>query len=234
MVNGALAVVTVLQLFRAGDAAFLGRADETRAREALATYRALFRRAPHDTDAAWRVAMGCYFVGLRLTADAAAKKELFAEGREAGLFAARAAPDCVPCHFWAAINMALYGETVGALKMLFSLGEIREHLVTVLRLDPAYAHAGAARLLGLIEQKLPGLLGGSRARARDYFLEAIRTAPDEPLNFLFMAELLGENRETREEAARWIRQGLEIRGLAPDRLESIEAQVALRGLLPKF
>src|SRR5262245_29534769 len=95
--------------FAAGDAAFTKRADPTQARAALAAYREAYTRAP-DAEAGWRLAMGCYFVGLRFIKDDDGRKTIFAEGRDAGLEAARQAPECAACHFWAAINMALYGQ----------------------------------------------------------------------------------------------------------------------------
>ena len=112
-----------------------------------------------------------------MTKDSKEKARIFAQGRDAGLAAVALKPDCAECHFWASINMALYGDTVGVFKMLFSLQEIEEHLKQTLKLKPAYVNGGAYRLLGLIEQKLPGILGGSNSRARDYFEKAISIAP---------------------------------------------------------
>ena len=74
--------------------------------------------------------------------------------------------------------------------MLFTLGEIRSLLERSYALDPGFAYAGAPRLLGLIDHKLPRLLGGDPDRARRYFEEAIALDPDGPLNYQLYARLL--------------------------------------------
>ncbi|MCM2324224.1 MAG: TRAP transporter TatT component family protein [Oligoflexia bacterium] len=210
------------------DRAFQQRGVKEKAREAHERYRALHYRSPSDPELAWRFAMASYFVGLRLTQSDDDKERLFAEGRDAGKAGIAAAADCTPCHFWTAINMALYGQTVGPVKMLFSLKEIRAHLQETVRLDPAYASAGAQRLLGLIEQKLPGILGGDNARAKAHLEQAIAVSPDEPLNYLFLARLLHDELDEREGALAIARKGMGIAVTDPSRIESIEARATLQ------
>src|SRR6185295_3326687 len=140
-------------------------------------YREIWADSGHSSvEAGWKLAMTCYFTGLRLTHDDAAKEKIFREGVEAATAAAKLAPGCAACEFWAAIDTALLGETVGVFKMLSALGRVKERLHHVIELDPAYAYGGAFRLLGLIDQKLPGFLGGDNERARGYFEKAIRVA----------------------------------------------------------
>jgi hypothetical protein len=213
--------------FAAGDAAFLKRADFAQARTALTVYREAYARTP-DSEAGWRLAMGCYFYGLRFVKEDDEKKIIFREGRDAGLAAAKETPNCAACHFWAAINMALYGQTVGVFKMFFSLGDIRDHLKESVRIDPTYANAGAYRLLGLIEQKLPGILGGSDDRARDYFEKAISTSPGEPLNYLFLSNLYKDAFDDQAKALSAAKRGLGVPPPSADRIESLEALVTLR------
>ena len=186
-----------------------------------------------DPETGWRLGMACYFVGLRLTHDSDAKEKLFAEGRDAALSAAEHAPDCAACHFWAAINMALYGQEVGVFKMLFSLKDVEAHLKRSIEIDPTYASAGGYRLLGAIREKLPGILGGSNREARNYYLQAIERAPDEPLNYLFLAQLLREHFDNPEGAIAAARQGIAIREIPTERLESIEARADLEAWLQK-
>jgi tetratricopeptide (TPR) repeat protein len=219
-------------LLIAGDEAFQHRSDEVQARAALDLYRKrVAETEKKESDSLWRVSMGCYFVGLRFVHDKDEQIKIFAEGRDAGLLSAELDHQCASCRFWAAINMALYGQTVGVVKMLFSLKQIRELLKESKALDPSYAHAGAQRLLGLIYQKVPGILGGSNSRAKDYFEEAISTAPDEPLNYLFLARLYREDLGDKPAALQAIQKGLDTQKIAvatPDRLESIEALADLK------
>jgi hypothetical protein len=44
-------------------------------------------------------------------------------------------------------------------------------------------------MLGIISNKLPGLLGGSDDKAISYFKSAMSAAPDEPLNPMFLGKL---------------------------------------------
>ena len=130
--------------------------------------------------------------------------------------------------------MALYDKTIGILKMLFTLGEIKDHLRESSRVDPKYAYSGAYRLLGLIDQKLPGILGGDDDRAKDYFEKAIATSPDEPLNYEFLARLLRDAFHDREKALAVAKKGLALPMPAEDRLEGREALVSLRKLVDEL
>jgi hypothetical protein len=132
-----------IALLNDGDRAYEQRVDEAQARHALETYRKLHEENPDDVEASWRLSMACYFVGLRLTQDNGKKATLFAEGRDAGRAAIEKKTGCAPCYFWSAINMALYGQSVGVLKMLFTLGTVRDYLRKSIELDPTYASAGA-------------------------------------------------------------------------------------------
>lgn len=214
--------------FKTGDIAFRERRDPARARSALEFYRLEYKKTPKDPEAAWRLAMACYFVGIRVLDSKHEKKKIYAEGRDAGLTGTQANDKCAACHFWTAINMALYGETVGVLKMLFSLSQVEDHLRKSTALDPGYAFGGAYRLLGLIEQKLPGILGGNNDEAKAFFDQAIENGPEEPLNYLFMARLLEEEFDDRKKALEYARKGLNVPPPTPDRIEAVDAMSDLR------
>lgn len=230
--------------FDQADALYKQRHIEAKAREALERYRAEYKKTPNDAEAGWRVAMACYFVGIRLTKDKEEQQKLWAEGRDAGKASVKAtetdpnpsppAPkstQCSPCHFWTAINMALYGQSVGVFKMFFSLAAIREHLDKSIAIDPAYAYGGAYRLQGLIEQKLPGILGGDNDEAKAFFEKAIQAAPDEPLNYLFLARLLHEEFDDAEKALEVAKRGLATPEPSAERLEAIDARKELQALI---
>lgn len=171
------------------DKLFLLRSDFSKAAEALEIYKSSYKAHPADAQIAWRVSMACYFYGFEIAKTQEEKKKYFEEGREAGLASISINPDSAPACFWTAVNMALYGQTAGVFKMLFTLGTVRGYLQKSLKHDPVYAYGGAYRILGKIEQELPGILGGSNEQARQYYLKAIKAVPDEPLNYLFLSEL---------------------------------------------
>ncbi len=209
--------------FQLADELFSKRHIPENALKAYDMYKKIAEQEPTSVEALWRVSLVCYFVGLRVEKDEGKKEIIFNEGRDFGLAAVKLDPECAPCYFWAAINMALFGETKGVFKTLFTLGTVEDHLKKSLKIDPTYAYAGAYRLLGLIEWKLPGILGGSDDEARVYFEKAIEIAPDEPLNFLFYARLLHEEFDDAKRAVDLAKRGVGVPKPTPERMESLEA-----------
>ncbi len=182
-----------------GDRAFALRRDAAKAQEAFKCYREAIEADPEDVEAAWRFAMACQFVGYRLVKDTDEKLKIFGEGRDIASAAAKAKPDCGPCHFWGGINRALFGETSGIFRAIATLGIVKRDLERAAELDPTYAYAGPDRILGLIDQKVPGILGGSDTEAAVHFEKAIALSPTNPLNYLFLARL--EKNENENDVA---------------------------------
>ncbi|MCZ7651210.1 MAG: TRAP transporter TatT component family protein [Thermoanaerobaculia bacterium] len=125
-----------------GDAAWAGRAAGHRGGRAapepiaaaVAACEEALRHDPQSLEAHWKLMRALWFQGDYATADAAARRDLFARGRELGerakqLLAARAGagkelaklppaerarrlaaePDAAPVHFWAAVHWGLWG-----------------------------------------------------------------------------------------------------------------------------
>lgn len=214
-----------------GDLFFKERQSAAQLRKAREVYKALLEIRPEDPELQWRYAMGCYGVGVRATSDSKEKVALFEEGARVGLKAVEKNPKCVPCLFWTAINRVLYANEVGAVKLLFALNEVQGWARRVIELEPGYAQGGAHRLLGQIEQGVPGILGGSNRRAREHYEAAVRVAPDEPMNYMALARLLYEELDEKEAALGIARKGITVPPLARDRVEGNEAREELRALL---
>ena len=210
-------------LLNKGDSAYKLRKDLTQAEEAFSNYQEALKQEGDSVKALWRASMACHYLGMK-SQDEDKKKTLFVRGIEYGEKSLSFDSQCAPCHFWTGINKALYGESVGVLKMLSSLSKIEEHLKKTVEIDPSYAEAGAWRVLGIINQKVPSIFGGSRTEAIKDFRNAINTVPREPMNYLFLARLLMEERETKEEALKVTR--LAIRQPVPthEYVESLEAR----------
>jgi hypothetical protein len=221
-----------------GDEAFKLRKDPIQAQKALDIYRTRVSETAHkEASSLSRLSMACYFVGLRNTKNEDDQIKIFREGRDAGLEASELDHSCADCRFWAAINMALYGQRVGVFKMLFSLSQIQDLLKQSVALNPTYAYSGAQRLLGSIYQKIPGIIGGDNSRAQTYFEHAIQSSPDEPLNYLFLAQLMQDEFKDPKAALAVAQKGLLVQektNLADDRLESIEALDQLKALEKKL
>ena len=211
------------------DNCFRKRGNEIQARSALERYRGIFAKIP-SWPVAWRLAMAAQFVGNRIEKDSGIKKILFEEGKTAGEYCVKSAPKEAACHFWKAINMILYGQTAGPFKMFFTLPTVREHLQFVADKEPNFAYGGAFRLLGLIHQKLPGILGGSNSVAENYFEQAIAAAPEEPMNYLFLSKLLDEEKK-HGRAITVAKLGASLHNPTKDRFESREAHDELVALI---
>lgn len=205
--------------FAEADQAYLERADSARAVFANERYEALYRADPEDWQAAWRLAMTCYFLGNRVATDKSEKEAFFVRGRDVALEATKLKPDCAPCHLLVGVNMALYAESVGVVKMIFTLRPIRRHLRRSLELDPAFSEGAAARTLGTIDQAVPFFLGGSSRRAQEYYQRALDIDPAEPLNYLFYA-YFRESRQELRAALDLTKRGLEQPRPGLERLES--------------
>jgi tetratricopeptide (TPR) repeat protein len=215
----------------AGDRAYRERRDKAQAEAALRHYRIAYTRRPNDAQAAWRVGMAAYFMGQRHSPTPALEQRYYAEGRDAARRGSELDPKCAECFFWTGINMALYGQSVGVLKMLFTVGAVRRNLERSVALDPTYAFGGGHRVLGAIDRKLPGLLGGSKKRARAHFEVAIAASPDEPLNYLFLAQLLAEDLKDRAGAIAILQRALKVPPLAAERVEAIDCLDDVRDYL---
>lgn len=226
--------VVPLKRFHEADQAFAKRLDPGEAKKALDLYRKAAHSNPKDVEAAWRQSMACYFMGIRHTSEEDAKKTLHQEGIDAGQKAIALDKNCAPCHFWTAINIALFGEAKGVFSTLFRLDEVQEHAQKSAALNPSYAWAGAYRLLGVVDQKVPSLLGGDDERSKKYFEKALKLAPNEPLNYLFMAQLLEEEFDEPRQALEYAEKGLKLPLPSSDRVESREAMEDLEKLVKRL
>ncbi|MDE0885193.1 MAG: hypothetical protein OSB70_06635 [Myxococcota bacterium] len=215
--------------FVEADQAYMERAEPGRIEFANQRYEELYRSNPEDWEAAWRVAMSCYFLGSRVAKEKSEKEAFFARGRDVALQGIELNPSCAPCQLLAGVNMALYAESVGLVKMLFSLGGMRKHLRLSLELDPTFAEGAAARSLATIDQVVPFFLGGSKKRARENYQLALEIDPAEPLNYLYYARFLEKRRELKAALA-LTRRGLAQPQPGPERVESRGAFEELQSL----
>lgn len=205
------------------------RNEESEARAALALSRELYASAPKNPQVAWRYGMACYIIAFKFSPGddkKDAREELYEEGLRITNETLEADPNCGPCHFWAGVNIALRGDSIGPFKMLGSIGDIREHAEKAAALDPTHAGAGPYRLLGQLEQALPGILGGSDKQALKYFEKAVATVPNDPINYPYLVKML-EKRDEHEEAMRIAKIGLALPKPAPDQYESQSSVVEL-------
>ena len=127
--------------------------------------------------------------------------------------------------------MAYYGDTVGVVKMLYTLNSIYSHLEESIRINPSYAYGGAYRTLGKIYELLPGVFGGSNSKARAFYEKAIECAPDEPINYYFLACLTLSAYRDKSAAMQIARKGLSFGTPEYFRFESFQARMLLMQFL---
>src|SRR6185295_12625992 len=143
---------------------------------------------PRDFASAWKLARARYWLGGHLP-----EKEQKAT-LEAGIDAARAAvavePNRPEGHFWIAANMGALAESFGLRQGLKYRGTIRDELLVVLKLDPAFQQGSADRALGRWYFKVPGLFGGSKKQSEEHLRKALTYAPNSTVSHFFLAETL--------------------------------------------
>jgi hypothetical protein len=112
------------------------------------------------------------------------------------------APDRPEGHFWIAANMGALAESFGLRQGLKYRGDIRDELLTVVRLDPAFQQGSADRALGRWYFKVPGLFGGSARKSEEHLRKSLTYNPDSTSSHYFLAETLldaGRKEEGRAE-----------------------------------
>jgi hypothetical protein len=182
------------------DALYARREDLASARQAERIWGDRLRTAPRDFEAAWKLARVRYWLGGH--APQAERKAILEAGIEAGRAAAAAQPSRPEGHFWIAANMGALAESFGLRQGLKYRGDIRDALLVVLKLDPAFQAGSADRALGRWYFKVPGLFGGSRKKSEEHLRRSLQYDPDSTASLYFLAEtLVALDREPEARAA---------------------------------
>ena len=155
----------------------------------------------NNYEIAWRLGRAFFFLGQEEPA-VEIKRELHAQGVDAGKRAVRAEPARVEAHFWLGVNLALLAQVESPLKAIAHALQAKRALQQAVMIDPSYHAAGPLRALARLRHKLPRLLGGGSAQARENYERAIELAPNNTVTRIYFAELLseiGDNNRARAE-----------------------------------
>jgi tetratricopeptide (TPR) repeat protein len=100
-------------------------------------------------------------------------------------------PDGVAGHYWKALNLSGLAD-VNRLRGFKLLAQIMDELKRSLALDETYDQAGAHRVLGRIYFEAPGwpVSVGDKEKSLEQLTAAVRLAPDNSTNHLYLAETL--------------------------------------------
>ena len=187
------------------DVLYAAREDLGKARDAAAIWASRLQANARDFEAAWKLSRARYWLGGR--APQAEQKGLLEAGIAAGRAAAALEPNRPEGHFWIAANMGALAESFGMRQGLKYRGDIKDELLLVLKIDPAFQHGSADRALGRWYFKVPGLFGGSNKKAEEHLRKSLTYNPDSSSSHFFLAETLidmGRKADARTELQRVI------------------------------
>jgi tetratricopeptide (TPR) repeat protein len=127
----------------------------------------------------------------------------YERGRQVGERAVELAPRNADAHLWYAINTGRWGQTKGIMRSLFLLPTVKREIDTILTLDPRSVRGYS--LAGNVYMEVPGIAGGDRAKAEQYFKKGIELDPRFTVLRVDLARLYiaqGRYAEAREELTR--------------------------------
>ena len=176
------------------DALYARRDDLSSARRAEAIWAERLQRDGRDFESAWKLSRARYWLGNH--APEPERKGALEGGIAAARTAATLQPNRPEGHFWMAANMGSLAESFGLRQGLKYRGDIKDALLTVLKLDPAYQRGSADRALGRWYFKVPGLFGGSSKKSERHLRQSLTYFPNSTVSRFFLAEtLLGMDRK---------------------------------------
>ena len=181
--------ISLEEITERADALYSARDQSENVRFSLELLEAASAIMPDDYELAWRLGRALFFLGQEAQRREDARA-YHAKGAEASARAARVRPDSVEGHFWLGVNLALSARLENPLTALRLALRARRELERAACIDSAYHAAGALRVMGRLQHKLPRWLGGGHIRARANFERAIEIAPANTVTRLYYAEML--------------------------------------------
>lgn len=160
-----------------------------------------------DYALAWKTARLIYFVGNfgvgeKAFAENGSKRKsavkLFDYGVNAGSLAMKLQSSKVDGYYWYAVNLGSYGLAKGIIAAASNASSGMDALKKVIQLDDSYEVYGAYRILGRYYHALPGIFGGSDAKALSLLRSATQKASANKVNWVY----LGNYYYDREEYAK--------------------------------
>jgi hypothetical protein len=180
------------------DALYARRDDLASARRAAAIWESRLQQNPKDFESAWKLGRAMYWLGGH--APEAERKAFLERGIAVGRIAASLAPDRPEGHFWIAANMGGLAQSFGLRHGLKYRGDIRDELLIVLKLDPAFQKGSADRALGRWYFRVPGLFGGSRKKSEEHLRRSLTYAPSTASSYFLAETLIADGRKDEARA----------------------------------
>jgi hypothetical protein len=170
------------------DALYRNRDIGTNATNAAEMWAARLAANPSDFESAWKLARARYWLGTNGPPER--RRAELEDGIAAGRKGMALQPRRPEGHFWAAASMGALAESYGLRQGIKYRGPVRDELLTVLKIDPAFLQGSADRALGRWYYKVPGMFGGSKAKSEEHLRKALSYNPQSVITRLFLAETL--------------------------------------------
>lgn len=187
------------------DALYQDRESLASARKAADIWASRLKADPKDFESAWKLSKARYWLGTNGLPESDPSTERKA-ALEAGIAAARTAiatnASRPEGHFWLAANMGALAESFGLRQGIRYRGQIKDALLTTLKIDPAFLQGSADRALGRWYYKVPRLFGGSNKQSEAHLRKALTYNPNSVISHIFLADTLadmGRKDEARKE-----------------------------------
>ncbi len=200
------------------DALYTAREDLAKARDAERIWSERLKANPKDFTSAWKVSRARYWLGGH--APDAERRALLESGIAAGRAAIALEPNRPEGHFWVAANMGALAESFGMRQGMKYRGAIKDELLMVLKIDPAFQQGSADRALGRWYFKVPGLFGGSNTRSEEHLRKSLTYNPNSTASRFFLAETLldlGRTADARAELQRVVDAPIDVDWAPEDR-----------------
>lgn len=210
------------------DALYRHREDLASARQAAVIWQSRIEQNPKDYESAWKLARARYWLGVH--APEGERKSFLEEGIRAARAAVALAANRPEGHMWLAANMGALADSFGLRQGLKYRGAIKDELLAVLRIDPAFQQGSADRGLGRWYFKVPGLFGGSNKKSEEHLRRSLVYAPHSTISHFFLAETLldmGKKEEARAELQKVLDLPLDPEWAPEDRDYKAKAQALL-------
>ena len=154
---------------------------------------------PNNYDANWRIAKFSYYLASHTEGDY--QNRVFREGVNAGKAAVALQPERPDGHFWLGANYggALQAETITGLA---SIGDVRNEMDTVLKLNEGYQDGSAYMVLGLLDLKAPKIVGGNPQKAVSEFEKGLQFGKGNAFLRIHLAEAyqaVGRNSDAQQQ-----------------------------------
>ncbi|MDP3183529.1 MAG: tetratricopeptide repeat protein [Desulfobaccales bacterium] len=178
-------------LAEADDLMTIPTLDVPQASRALALYEESLPNAGADRPLLLaKLARVCFILG-DISKDST-RQGFYAKGRTYAEMLLKEQPAGVPGHYWLALNLCGLADVGGAFQGRELLPTILEELQRSLTIDETYDQAGAHRVLGRIYFEAPGrpLSVGDLNKSLQHLTAAVRLAPENSTNHLYLAETL--------------------------------------------